>query len=71
MSPALLVFASEPSKVPFFILGGALALWAVILAGIGLSRPSFPGSVAGERGVIAISFVLIVCAIAAAILTSP
>ena len=66
----LLVASDEASKVPFYICGGALALWAVTLAGFGLSRPDFPGNKTGERGVVAISFVLIVLAIGAAILTS-
>jgi hypothetical protein len=66
----LLVASDEASKVPFYICGGALAIWAVTLAGIGLSRPEFPGNRAGERGVVAITFVLIVLAIGAAILTS-
>ncbi len=67
----LLLAASEPSKVPFYILGGVLVLWAVVLAGIGLNRPDFPGSLRGQRGVIAISFLLVVLALAAGILTDP
>lgn len=66
----LLLAASEPSKAPFYIAGGVLALWAVVLAAIGLRQPSFPGGAAGQRGVIAISLVLVVIAIGAAILTS-
>jgi hypothetical protein len=66
----LLVASDEASKVPFYICGGALAVWAVMLAGIGLSRPDFPGNRTGERGVVTITFVLIVLAIGAAILTS-
>lgn len=69
---ALLVAAAEhaePSKVPFFIVGGALAAWAVILSALGLSRPDFPGSQAASRGVMAISVVLVVSAMAAAIAT--
>jgi hypothetical protein len=62
--------ASESSKVPFYIAGGALALWAVVLAAIGLNRPDFPGSARGQRGVIAISGALVVIAIAMAIGTS-
>jgi hypothetical protein len=68
---SLLLAASEPSKVPVYILGGAVAGWAVVLAGLGLSRPDFPYSLRGQRGVIAISFLLIVCAIGAAIITDP
>jgi len=66
----LLLAASEPSKVPFFIAGGALAAWAVILAAIGLNRPEFPGNLRGQRTVIGISFTLVVIAIAMAIATS-
>jgi len=65
----LLPFAAETSKVPFFICGGLLALWAVVLAYIGLQRPDFPGSVRGQRGVIAITLVFVVLAIGTAIAT--
>ena len=42
---SLLLAASDTaSKVPFYICGGALAVWAVALAAIGLSRPEFPGN---------------------------
>jgi hypothetical protein len=66
----LLLAASEPSKVPFYVAGGGLALWAVVLAGIGLTRPSFPYSDRGARGVIAISFALVVITISMAVVTS-
>jgi hypothetical protein len=65
-----LLAAAEPSKVPFYIAGGALAAYAVVLAGIGLTRPSFPYNERGERAVIGLSLVLIVIAIATAIVTS-
>jgi hypothetical protein len=68
---AVLFAAAEPSKVPFYIAGGALAVYAVVLAGIGLTQPEFPFSVRGQRAVIAVSFVLIVIAILAGILTDP
>jgi hypothetical protein len=66
----LLLAAGEPSKVPFYIAGGALALYAVGLAGIGLTRPEFPYGERGARGVMALSFVIVVIAIAMAIVTS-
>ncbi|MGA9859140.1 MAG: hypothetical protein WBQ18_14845 [Solirubrobacteraceae bacterium] len=69
MSP-ILITAAESSKTAFYILGGALALWAVILAAIGLNRPTFPGNEGGARGVIGLTLVLVVLAIGAAILTS-
>ncbi len=66
----LLIAASEPSKVPFYLAGGALAVWAVILATVGLTRPSFPYNDRGARAVMAVSVVLVVIAIAMAIVTS-
>jgi hypothetical protein len=59
-----------PSKTPFFIAGGALAAWAVILAAFGISRPDFPGSAIAARGVMAISVVLVATAMAVAVATS-
>ena len=70
MLATLLMAADEPSKIPFYIAGGALAVWAVVLAGIGINRPGFPGDLRGQRGVIAISLTLMVIAIAMAIVTS-
>jgi hypothetical protein len=67
---SLLIAASEPSKVPFYVAGLVLAGWAVVLASIGLTRPSFPFNVRGQRAVIGVSFVLVVVAIAMAIATS-
>jgi hypothetical protein len=65
-----LVAAAEPSHVPFFIAGGALAVWAVVLAFVGLNRPAFPFSGVGQRAVMGVSFGLAAIAIAMAIVTS-
>ena len=70
MLPVLFA-AAEPSKVPFFIAGGLLAVWAVVLAWAGLTRPSFPFSSTGQRAVIALSLLLAVLAVAMAIVTDP
>jgi plastocyanin len=69
MIRALVQFAAEdaPSKVPFYVAGSALAAWAVILAFLGLSRPSFPGGRRGEIVVMAISVLLAGSAIGTAI----
>jgi hypothetical protein len=64
-----LLAASEPSKVPWFIFGGAAAAWAVIVSFIGLRRPDFPGNEGGARVVMLISFVLVVAAMTAAVAT--
>lgn len=70
---ALLVLAStegeETSKAFFYIAGLALAGWAVVLSAIGLTRPSFPGSDGAARGVMAISTVLVILAVTAAVVT--
>jgi hypothetical protein len=65
----ILLAAAEPSKVPFYIAGGVLAAWAVVLSAAGLTRPSFPFGVAGQRAVTLISLVLAAVAIAMAIVT--
>jgi hypothetical protein len=70
---ALLVLAAEAaeetSKTAFYLAGGALAAWAVILAAVGLTRPEFPGSDGAARGVMAISTLLVIAAMAAAVAT--
>ena len=71
----LIAFAAEegaePSKTLFYICGGLLAAWAVIVATIGIrAHETFPPSRSAARGVIAISVVLVLCAMASAVLTS-
>jgi hypothetical protein len=66
---SILALASV-SKVPFYIAGGALAIWAVTLGALGLNRPDFPGGLGGQRAVIGISLTLAVVAIAMAVHTS-
>jgi len=62
--------AEEPSKTAFYICGGLLAVWAVVLAGIGMSHATFPETVGAKRGVIAISFALMAAAMATAVITA-
>ena len=65
------VLAAEKSRVPFYIAGGVLVAWALIVSVvIGLRRPDFPGTQAGERLVIAISAVLVVITASTAVITS-
>ena len=65
------VLAAEKSRAAFFIAGGLLAAWAVIVSlGLGLRRPSFPGNLGGERAVITISLVLVLGATFTAVITS-
>jgi plastocyanin len=65
------ILGAEKSKVPFYIAGGALVAWALIVSvGLGMRKPDFPSTKAGERGVIAITVVLVVLAASAAVITS-
>jgi plastocyanin len=54
----------------FHAVGIALALWALILTALGVTRHDFPGKGAGQSIVIAISALLVVGAIATAIGTA-
>jgi plastocyanin len=65
-----LLAAGEPSKAPFYVIGGLLAAWAVVLAAIGLSRPEFPDSPGQARGVMGLSALLVVATMAAAVATT-
>ena len=60
----------EPSKTPFYLGGGVLALWAVVLGFIGLRSDSFPGTDGAARGVMGISVLLVAIAIAMALITA-
>ena len=60
----------ESAKVPFYIVAGASAIWAVLLAFIGLSRPNFPGGQRAGRLVMLLSFGLMVGVMVTAVSTA-
>jgi plastocyanin len=65
------ILGAEKSKVPFYVAGGLLVAWALILSLlIGMRRPDFPSSKSQERGVIAVTVVLVLAAVSTAVLTS-
>jgi uncharacterized cupredoxin-like copper-binding protein len=65
------ILGAEKSKVPFYVAGGALVAWALIVSlGMGMRIPSFPRSAAAQRGVIAVTVVLVLAAVSTAVLTS-
>lgn len=65
------VLAAEKSKVPFYIAGGVLVVWALALSmAIGMRQPRFPGNLEGQRAVSAVSILLVAATIATAVLTS-
>jgi hypothetical protein len=59
----------ETSKTAFYVAGAVLAGWALVLSGFALSRPAFPGTVAAQRGVVLVSSVLVLAAMATAVIT--
>lgn len=65
------MFAAAPSKVPFYIAGSVLALWAVLLTAWGISHVGeFPGSLGRGRLVMLTSFVLVAATMTSAVLTA-
>jgi hypothetical protein len=75
MLATLLTFATEAteeetSKTAFYVLGGAAAAWAILLFAVGMRSESFPGSRGAQRGVIAISVLLVIGAMASSVLTA-
>jgi hypothetical protein len=54
----------------FYIAGGVLAAWALLVSFIGITRKSFPASAGAERAVGAISVLLVVAAIGTAVIAS-
>jgi plastocyanin len=63
------MFAAAPSKVPFYIAGGLLVVWAVLLAGWGIGHAEFPGSAGRARLVMLTSFLLVAATLTAAVVT--
>jgi arginine exporter protein ArgO len=64
------ILAAETSKTPFYIAGGALAAWALVVTlAVGLRRPSFPSTQGAQWAVMAVSAVLVVLAAATAVAT--
>jgi hypothetical protein len=67
----LALAAEETSKLPFYICGGLLVLWAVLVSTLGIrAHDRFPGSTGARSGVMAISVVLILAAMATAVITA-
>jgi hypothetical protein len=73
---ALIVFASteggeESSKTLFYLAGGLLAVFAVVISVIGIRGiGSFPSGTGQARGVIGLAALLVLFAAASAIITA-
>jgi hypothetical protein len=63
--------AHETSHAPFYIAGGLLALWAVLVSFIGIrGHENWPSSETAARGIMGISTVLVVLAMATAVISA-
>ncbi len=63
--------AGEKNHVAFYVAGIAAAAWAVIVSLIGIRRHAdWPSSDGAARGVMGISVVLVVAAMATAVITA-
>src|ERR1017187_8420090 len=64
------ILGAEKSKVPFFIAGGALVVWALFLSlAFGMRKPDFPGGLSGQRAVSPVTAVLVLAAVSTAVIT--
>lgn len=61
---------AETSKTLFYVVGGVLAVWAVLVAGMGIRQHEFPRSESAARGVMGISALLVVATLASALITN-
>jgi plastocyanin len=65
------ILGAEKSKVPFYIAGGVLVVWALFISmAVGMRQPNFPSTIGQQRVVMAISAVLVVVAASMAVATS-
>lgn len=55
---------AEKSEAPFFIAGGILATFAVLISVFGFKRPDFPATESAARMVMVVSTVLVAAAMA-------
>lgn len=68
---ALLVLAAEQaehSPTAFYIAGGVLAAWAVVLSAVGMTQPDFPKSDGTAKGLYGLSALLVIATAATAVL---
>jgi hypothetical protein len=55
------------SELPFFVAGGLLVAFAIIISVVGFKKPEFPANDQAARGVMALSVALVAGALGSAI----
>jgi plastocyanin len=63
------VLAEAPGKLPFYVAGGLLVCWALIVATLGTRRSSFPGTARAARLLMLGTVVLVAATMTTAVLT--
>jgi outer membrane protein assembly factor BamB len=69
-STTLLIAAVERSKVPFYVAGGVLVVWALASAALGARRSSFPGKGAGLAAYLTATVALVLTTVGLAVATA-
>jgi len=62
--------AEEGSHTAFYIAGGALAAWALVVSAIGITSHNFPGNKAGRAAVIGLTAIFVLGATSTAVITA-
>jgi hypothetical protein len=57
----------ERSELPFFIMGGLFATFAVLISVFGFKNPDFPDNAGAARGVMTVGVVLMLAAVSSAV----
>jgi plastocyanin len=70
VASAAWVLAKASSNVPFYVAGGALVGWALVMVIAGMRRPDFPGSAVRARAIMVGSLALVAATMTAAVLTA-
>ena len=72
ISLAFLLASTEEagSALPFYVTGLGLAVFAVVVSAVGIKRPGFVSGEGAARGLMALSVVLVVLAMAASVVTA-
>src|SRR3954454_24527611 len=66
----LLIAAVERSKVPFFVAGAVLVVWALASAAVGLRRSTFPGKRTGLAVYLTATVALVLATMGLAVATA-
>jgi hypothetical protein len=70
MLAVLAAVEAHPSKVPFYIAGTLLVLFALSVSAVGVRSETFPPSRGARTGLLAVGVVLVAAAMLTAVLTA-